>query len=89
MLIINRNLDRKRHAKAIEVLIESCAKTSTKGWIQIQNAWVFGSPLDLANQMLNENETETWKKSVENVANLLEQGEENERLRMLSKGLVV
>ena len=69
-------------------MIESDTKTSIKGWIQIKNAWVFGSPLDLANQMLNENEAETWKKSLQNIINLLEQGEENERLQMLSKGIM-
>ena len=51
--------------------MESGAKLSTQGWIQIQNAWVFGSPLDLANQMLNENEAETWKKSLQNIIDLL------------------
>ena len=68
-------------------MIESGAKLSTQGWIQVQNKWVHGSPLDLAQQMSIENEAETWKKSVQNITNLLRQGEENERFKMLSHGI--
>jgi hypothetical protein len=43
--------------------------------------------LELANQMLKENEAETWKKSMQNIINFLRQGEEDDRLKMLSKGI--
>ena len=77
---------RKKHAKSVEVLIEFGAKTTVQGWMYIQNEWIFGSPLELVTQMLNEQESINWKRSLQYIIQLLTQEIEIEKLKTFSTG---
>ena len=49
----------------LELLIEYGANLKATGWVEFKSEWIFGTPLDLATQMLNENESENRKKSLQ------------------------
>ena len=70
----------------MEVLIEFGAKTTVQGWMYIQNEWIFGSPLELVTQMLNEQESINWKRSLQYIIQLLTQEIEIEKLKTFSTG---
>ena len=70
----------------MEVLIELGAKTTVQGWMNIQNEWIFGSPLELATQMLNEKESINWTRSLQYIIQFLTQEIEIENLKKFSTG---
>ena len=71
----------------MEVLIEFGAKTTVQGWMYSQNEWIFGSPLELATQMLSEKESINWKRSLQYIIQLLTQEIENEKMKLFSTGI--
>jgi hypothetical protein len=57
-----------------------------KGWIQISGVWKFGTPLELAFQLLSEKDTIIWKKSVQNLMNILLEKQKQLSLNMSKEG---
>jgi hypothetical protein len=59
------------HSKIASLLLNNGANIDSRGWIQVSKIWKFGSPLELAFQLLYEKETSSWKISVQNLINIL------------------
>ena len=64
------------------MLIENGANLKATGWVEFKNGWIFGTPLDLATRMMDENENR--RKSFQ-ILKLLNP-EENETSENLSGG---
>jgi hypothetical protein len=55
----------------LKTLIDLGAPVTSEGWLEIKNSWVYGTPLELAFQLLLEKETDLWKKSIQGIINRL------------------
>jgi hypothetical protein len=78
--------NRRPHCKIPALLLDNGANIDRKGWIQISNVWKFGTPLELAFQLLSEKDTVIWKKSVQNLINILLEKQKQLSLNMSEEG---
>jgi hypothetical protein len=59
------------YSKIASLLLNNGANIDSGGWIQVSKKWKFGSPLELAFQLQYEIKISPWKKSVQNLINIL------------------
>jgi hypothetical protein len=78
--------NRRPHCKIPAPLLDNGANIDRKGWIQISNVWKFGTPLELAFQLLSEKDTVIWKNSVQNLINILLENQKQLSLNMSEEG---
>jgi hypothetical protein len=80
---------RKYHCKIASILLDAGADIASKGWIQINDVWKFGSPLELAFQLQHEKESSPWKKSVQKMIDALLEKQHQLSLKMSKEGNMI